>query len=49
MNKKVGGYFVLTGILFPEIPLTKKGNYFYEDIPPRLADNVKSGYTTIYI
>ncbi|MED3201289.1 TIR domain-containing protein [Bacillus toyonensis] len=48
LNKKVGGYSGLIGILLPEFPLTKEGKYFYEDIPPRLADNVKSGYATIY-
>ncbi|MBE5090631.1 hypothetical protein CON43_01175 [Bacillus cereus] len=48
LNKKIGGYSGLIGILLPEFPLTQEGKYFYKDIPPRLADNVKSGYATIY-
>jgi len=48
LNKKVGGYSGLIGILLPEFPLDKEGKYFYKDIPPRLADNVESGYATIY-
>lgn len=48
LNKKVGGYSGLIGILLPEFPLTRDGKYFIEDIPPRLADNINSGYATIY-
>ncbi|WP_400245956.1 TIR domain-containing protein [Niallia sp. JL1B1071] len=48
LNKKVGGYSGLIGILLPEFPLTSEGKYYYEDIPPRLADNIESGYANIY-
>lgn len=48
LNKKVGGYSGLLGILLPQFPLTSEGKYHYEDIPSRLADNVKSGYAKIY-
>jgi len=48
LNKKVGGYSGLIGILLPEYPLAYKNEYSNEDIPPRLADNVKSGYAKIY-
>ncbi len=49
LNKKVGGYSGLMGILLPEFPLTREGKYFYEDLPPRLSDNVKSGYSKTYL
>lgn len=48
LNKKVGGYSGLVGILLPEFPLSSDGKYSYSDIPPRLADNVKTGYSEIY-
>jgi MTH538 TIR-like domain (DUF1863) len=48
LNKKVGGYSGLFGILLPTFPLLGNGNYRYEDIPPRLADNVKSGFAAVY-
>jgi Thoeris protein ThsB, TIR-like domain len=48
LNKKVGGYSGLVGILLPEFPLSADNKYIYSDIPPRLADNVKSGYAEIY-
>ncbi len=48
LNKKVGGYSGLIGILLPEFRLTVDGKYNYKDIPPRLADNVESGYATVY-
>jgi len=48
LNKKVGGYSGLLGILLPEFLLTPDGKYSVEDVPPRLADNVKSGYAKVY-
>ena len=42
LSKKVGGYSGMVGILLPEF------RYNYDDLPPRLADNVKSGYAEIY-
>jgi hypothetical protein len=49
LNKKVGGnYSGLLGILIPDFPFTSDGKYYYQDIPPRLADNVKTGYAEIY-
>ncbi|EGD46165.1 protein of unknown function DUF1863 [Ruminiclostridium papyrosolvens DSM 2782] len=47
LSKKVGGYSGLVGILLPEFPLSNN-RYNYDDLPPRLADNVKSGYAEIY-
>lgn len=48
VSKKVGGYSGLLGILLPEFQLTADGKYRYDDIPPRLADNVKTGYAKVY-
>ena len=48
LNKKVGGYSGLLGILLPNFQLTPDDKYRYEDIPPRLADNVKTGYAKVY-
>lgn len=48
LNKKVGGYSGLMGILLPEFPLQQNGNYLYKDLPARLADNAKSGYASVY-
>lgn len=48
LNKKVGGYSGLLGILLPEFPLSADNKYNYSDIPPRLANNVKSEYAEIY-
>jgi len=49
LNKKVGGYSGLLGILLPNFQLTSEGKFRYDDIPPRLADNVKSGYADVYL
>jgi hypothetical protein len=48
LSKKVGGYSGLIGILLPDFPLTAEGKYQYEDIPPRMADNVKTSYAKVY-
>jgi len=48
LNKKVGGYSGLIGILLPTYRLQPNGNYQYDNIPPRLADNIKSGYANMY-
>jgi len=48
LNKKVGGYSGLVGILLPEFPLSTENRYSYSDLPPRLADNVRTGYSEIY-
>lgn len=47
LSKKVGGYSGLLGILLPEFQLTADGKYRYDDIPPRLADNVKTEYAKV--
>lgn len=48
LSKKVGGYSGLLGILLPEFPMTADNKYQLGDIPPRLADNVKTGYANVY-
>ena len=48
LNKKVGGYSGLLGVLLPEFPLTTDNKYSYSDLPARLADNVKTDYCKIY-
>jgi hypothetical protein len=48
ISQKVGGRSGLVGILLPEFPLLTNGNYLVEKLPPRLADNVNSGYATVY-
>lgn len=48
LNKKVGGYSGLLGILLPTFPLQPGDRYNYDDLPTRLADNAKSGYADIY-
>ncbi len=49
LDYKVGdGYAGLVGILLPTFPLLPNDSYNYDSIPDRLADNVKSGYATVY-
>jgi hypothetical protein len=49
LSARVGGYSGLIGVLLPEYPLTLDGKYHYENIPLRLADNIKSGYAKMYL
>jgi len=48
LNKKVGGYSGLIGILLTEYKLSSDNKYSYDDIPARLADNIKTDYATMY-
>lgn len=51
LNKKVGGYSGLLGILLPTFPIQRGDPYNYAnyaDLPARLADNAKTGYADIY-
>jgi hypothetical protein len=38
----------LLGILLPTHPDFNRGQFYYKNIPPRLADNHKIGYSEIY-
>ncbi len=48
LNRKVGGCSGLLGILLPEFPLTTDDKYRPSDLPPRLNDNVQTGYASLY-
>jgi len=48
LNKKVGGYSGLIGILLPTFPWASDRKFHYDDLPPRLAANVKAGYASLY-
>jgi len=48
LNRKVGGYSGLLGILLPTFPLNAENNYYRSDLPVRLDANVASGYALVY-
>lgn len=43
---KVGSPSGLIGVFLPEMRTSDDGGWLYDDMPPRLADNFKSGYAT---
>ena len=47
LRGSVNGNSGLVGILLPELQ-SNNNQYYYEDIPSRLADNIKSGYSKMY-
>lgn len=48
LSSYINGNSALVGVLLPEVTRTADGGYFLEDIPARLADNVKSEYADVY-
>ncbi|WP_434509810.1 TIR domain-containing protein [Desulfitobacterium sp. AusDCA] len=48
LSKKVGGYSGLLGLCLPDHPAYGKDEYSADDVPPRLVDNLKSGYAKLY-
>lgn len=48
LRESINGRSALLGILLPEYRLDEEHKFRYADIPARLADNVKSGYSKIY-
>lgn len=48
LMKKVGGYSGLLGLWLPTHPDYGKDTYRPDAVPPRLVDNVKSGYANLY-
>lgn len=48
LNKKIGGYSGLLGICLPNHPDYGKDKYNVDIVPPRLVDNLKSGYAKFY-
>lgn len=47
LNRKVGGYSGLLGILLPNYPGYNENKYSPDTIPPKLNDNLESGYSKI--
>lgn len=48
LNKKVGGYSGLLGLLLPARRDYGKDTYDADTVPPRLVDNLKTGYAKLY-
>ena len=48
LRSSVNGSSGLVGILLPTLHRANNGNYYYSDIPARLADNIQSGYAACY-
>lgn len=48
LSKKVGGYSGLLGLCLPTHPDYSKDKYKADIVPPRLVDNLKSGYAKFY-
>jgi len=48
LNKKVGGYSGLLGLCLPTHPNYPQDKYNPNTVPPRLVDNLKSGYANFY-
>ena len=44
----VKGSSGLVGIMLPGLRRASNGGYYYDDMPARLADNIKSGYASLY-
>ena len=44
----INGNSGLIGIMLPTVECTPRGQYRYDDMPARLADNIKSGYAHLY-
>jgi hypothetical protein len=48
LSKKVGGYSGLLGLCLPTHPDYHKDTYKADIIPPRLVDNLTTGYAKLY-
>lgn len=49
LNKKVGGYSGLIGILLPTFPTQPNNKFYSHDLPARLNVNADSGYASLYL
>lgn len=49
LRASINGSSGLIGVLLPEFPLSSDNRYSYADLPSRLADNVITGYSDIYL
>lgn len=48
LRDSINGCSGLVGIMLPELRRSPNGGYYYDDLPPRLADNIKSGFSKFY-
>ena len=48
LRGNVNGNSGLIGIFLPTMRKSPNGGWYYEDMPARLADNIKSGYADCY-
>lgn len=48
LRSSINGNAGLIGIMLPELRTASDGGYYYDDMPGRLADNIKSGYAAWY-
>lgn len=46
LRASINGSAGLIGIFLPTVKKADNGEYYYDDMPARLADNIKSGYAT---
>lgn len=48
LRDSINGNSGLIAIMLPELRKSPKGNYYYDDLPGRLSDNISSGYASFY-
>lgn len=48
LSSSVNGNAGLIGIFLPDVRKADNGGYYYDDMPARLADNIKSKYADFY-
>lgn len=48
LRSSINGNSGLIGIMLPTVRKADNGGYYYDDIPSRLADNIKSNYADFY-
>ena len=48
LSPSINGNSGLIAIMLPEMRIAPNGKYYRADIPPRLADNIESGYADCY-
>lgn len=48
LSGSVNGSSGLIGIMLPEMRRAPDGGYYYNDMPGRLADNIRTGYAKFY-
>lgn len=48
LRASINGNSGLIAIMLPELRTSPNGNYYYDDLPGRISDNIKSGYASFY-